>query len=1277
MKASSNRLSLLLIALSLQSVNLSTAYAQTRTITPAPDGTGTVINRQGNRFDINGGSVSRDGQNLFHSFEQFNLSEGQIANFLSHPNIRNILGRVVGGDASFINGLIEVTGGNSNLFLMNPAGIIFGANASLNIPASFTATTANGIGFGANTWFDVSSNSDWSNLVGTPNSFRFDTQNPGSIINLGELAVSSEQQLTLVAGTIINTGTLAAPEGTVSVQTVPGENVVRIVQTGHLLNLEVAALPANSVSNQPSITPLSLPELLTGGDATTATGIIVNSNGEIVLTSGQIVESGDIAVTPQQNLEPNNLAVAGETVTLNAANNFTLAERSLETTGDLNLIAENTVKIRDSLTHPFSAIAGGNITVIGLQNIDILALDSINILGSAPFQAAGNLTLVSDGIISGDSHFNAGGNFNILNSIGTGGTFISLYDPIIYSDGDVVFGSYEGASLKVEATGAIIGGDINITTADINLANSADPEANILSSSPALILRSGVQNLGNSANINSNTSVEGTFFLQRPASGNNNLTVGNITTAGGPVILNSTGRIVVDQINSQGGEVNLQAIDNIIIARNINSSGGNIEIITDDLLRVGTLIDPNDNTPSISSANGQIDGSITIEHGGGETPFIIGDATTNGTARSITSRLAQITPQFEVPRTTDGIFRQGNITIRTTPFPSEEPPTEPPPVEPPPVEPEEPITENPPPVEPPEEPSLPTNPGNNPPIDVPREENPNNPNNPGNETPEVPNNPGNPPVVNPPNNNPPPELPSTPETRILTPEQQESVTTVIESELVERKNSFSSPVEQLQNGSISLRNSGLDVSQLEDNSSATTVQQNADGTIALLRYNSVITEPNTASEFNPQEAIQLARAELTESLDSNNIEQAVSQIDQVYSWEYLNYLGKNIEDVEGQVSLREIQDKLSEMDKKYGTKAAMIYVLAQSNELILMAITAKGDAIQKTIENVNRQELIEVSSQFRLEITDARKRYTSSYKPLSQQLYQWLVSPLEEAIDSQKIDTLLFIMDRGLRSLPLAALHDGEQFLIEKYNFSLIPSFSLMDIRDNPLNEPRVLAMGASKFTEQPPLPAVPLEVRSITQELGGEYFINEEFTINNFRTQRINHPYNIIHLATHSEFNPGDSKNSYIQFWDQKLTLNNLKQLGWKWDNPPAELLVLSACRTAIGDESAELGFAGLAVQAGVPSALASLWYVSDQGTLGLMIEFYNQLRNKPILSQAFRDAQIAMLRGEITIESGYLLSSTFIGEIQLPTELISQGNTVFTHPYYWAGFTLIGSPW
>ena len=99
-------------------------------ITSAPDGTGTVVTQDGNRFDIHGGSLSGDGANLFQSFQQFGLSDGQIANFLSNPQIRNILGRVTGGDASLINGLIQVSGGNSNLFLINPAGIVFGPNAT-------------------------------------------------------------------------------------------------------------------------------------------------------------------------------------------------------------------------------------------------------------------------------------------------------------------------------------------------------------------------------------------------------------------------------------------------------------------------------------------------------------------------------------------------------------------------------------------------------------------------------------------------------------------------------------------------------------------------------------------------------------------------------------------------------------------------------------------------------------------------------------------------------------------------------------------------------------------------------------------------------------------------------------------------------------------------------------------------------------------------------------------------------------------------------------------
>lgn len=116
--------------------NLNSQIAVAQSIVPAIDGTDTLVEQEGNRFDIHGGTLSQDGANLFHSFEKLGLDSGQIANFLSNPSIQNILGRVVGGNPSLINGLIQVTGGNSNLFLMNPAGIIFGGNATLNVQCS-------------------------------------------------------------------------------------------------------------------------------------------------------------------------------------------------------------------------------------------------------------------------------------------------------------------------------------------------------------------------------------------------------------------------------------------------------------------------------------------------------------------------------------------------------------------------------------------------------------------------------------------------------------------------------------------------------------------------------------------------------------------------------------------------------------------------------------------------------------------------------------------------------------------------------------------------------------------------------------------------------------------------------------------------------------------------------------------------------------------------------------------------------------------------------------
>ncbi|NJL09256.1 MAG: CHAT domain-containing protein [Calothrix sp. SM1_7_51] len=220
-----------------------------------------------------------------------------------------------------------------------------------------------------------------------------------------------------------------------------------------------------------------------------------------------------------------------------------------------------------------------------------------------------------------------------------------------------------------------------------------------------------------------------------------------------------------------------------------------------------------------------------------------------------------------------------------------------------------------------------------------------------------------------------------------------------------------------------------------------------------------------------------------------------------------------------------------------------------------------------------------------------------------------------------------------MRSLPFAALHDGKGFLVERYSVGLMPSLSLTDTRFVDIKNAQILAMGSSRFKEQQPLPGVPQEINAISNQWKVRAFLNENFTLDNLKTQRRQQPFGIIHLATHAEFLAGSLNNSYIQLSDTKLRLDQVRQLGW--NKPPVELLVLSACRTALGNEDAELGFAGLAVQSGVKSAIASLWYVSDTGTLGLMQDFYEQLKTSPIKAEALRRTQLAFIKGDIFIEN------------------------------------------
>ncbi|NER21014.1 MAG: CHAT domain-containing protein [Symploca sp. SIO1B1] len=343
-----------------------------------------------------------------------------------------------------------------------------------------------------------------------------------------------------------------------------------------------------------------------------------------------------------------------------------------------------------------------------------------------------------------------------------------------------------------------------------------------------------------------------------------------------------------------------------------------------------------------------------------------------------------------------------------------------------------------------------------------------------------------------------------------------------------------------------------------------------------------------------------------------------------------------------------------------------------TDELELVLVTGEGELIRHRVRGATRKQVLQTVQSFRYDITKTID--STAYQPSAQQLYQWLIAPLEADLQAQGIENLTFILETGLRSLPLAALHDGTSFIIEKYSIGLMPTLSLTDTRYVGVNNTKMLAMGAAEFTDQNALPGVPMELSILTGIWEGKSFLNEEFTFNQIQSARKIQPFGIVHLATHGEFLPGKLSNSYIQLWDTKLKLDQVRELGFH--NPPVELLVLSACRTALGDAEAELGFAGLAVLAGVKSALGSLWYISDQGTLGFMSNFYQQLREAPIKAEALRQTQLAMLRGEVRIENGTLVNSDLF-TIPLPPELQKLGDKDLTHPYYWSAFTLIGSPW
>lgn len=339
-------------------------------------------------------------------------------------------------------------------------------------------------------------------------------------------------------------------------------------------------------------------------------------------------------------------------------------------------------------------------------------------------------------------------------------------------------------------------------------------------------------------------------------------------------------------------------------------------------------------------------------------------------------------------------------------------------------------------------------------------------------------------------------------------------------------------------------------------------------------------------------------------------------------------------------------DKAQQIDK-VDPKATVIYPIILSDRLAVI-LSKAGEPLryyatrkpQAEIEQTLNHLLVALNP-----VSDSQDR-----ERLTQQLYNWLIRPAEQEQAFKDTKTLVFVLDGKLRNIPMAALYDGKQYLIEKYAVALSPGLQLMAAHSLQQNKINAIVGGISQSRAGfAALPAVESEVKQISQTVSSNLLLNQKFTSLALADQVKSNRANVVHLATHGQFS-SRLEDTFLLTWDGQVNVKELSELlknrGGN-SSQAIELLVLSACDTATGDDRAVLGLAGLAVKSGARSTIATLWPVKDKAAQMLMTSFYEQLRQPKITkAEALRQAQIKLIR-----------------------------QTDFRDPFFWSTFVLVGN--
>jgi CHAT domain-containing protein len=338
-----------------------------------------------------------------------------------------------------------------------------------------------------------------------------------------------------------------------------------------------------------------------------------------------------------------------------------------------------------------------------------------------------------------------------------------------------------------------------------------------------------------------------------------------------------------------------------------------------------------------------------------------------------------------------------------------------------------------------------------------------------------------------------------------------------------------------------------------------------------------------------------------------------------------------------------LKAKTTGIDRLEPHTAALYPILLSDRAELLLSL---NDGLKQVTVPVGAAAIIETAHRLRPQL---EKRTTSRFLTDARQLYDWLIRPLEDELAARGIDTLVVVPDGPLRGIPFAGLHDGQKFLIERFAVAVTPGLNLLEPRPLAISQSRLLLAGLTDPVQGfPALPFVADELSAIGGRYGGDLLKDQQFRQHAVQDALTSVPYSVIHIASHGKFE-NEARDSFLLTYDGRLTMNDLERLVKlsEFRREPVELLTLSACQTAAGDDRAALGLAGIAIKAGARSALATLWFVNDQASGLLVGEFYNQLSDRSInKAKALQRAQLFLLK-----------------------------DPRYQHPGYWAPFLLIGN--